>query len=34
LQAKTEYDVTINAEDIQQSETLNDLFRIIDERMG
>ncbi len=30
---KTEYDVTINAEDIQQSETVNDLFKIIEERM-
>lgn len=31
---KTEYDVTINAEDIQQSETVNDLFKIIEERMN
>jgi acyl carrier protein len=30
---KTEYDVTINAEDIQQSETVNDLFKIIDSRI-
>lgn len=31
---KTEYDVTINAEDIQQSETVTDLHEIIIKRLG
>jgi len=31
---KTEYDLSINAEDIQQSETVNDLYQIIQQRMG
>lgn len=30
---KTEYDVTINAEDIATSKTINDLFRIIETRV-
>ena len=30
---KTEYDVTINAEDIAKSKTVNDLFRIIESRV-
>ncbi len=31
---KTEYDVTINAEDIQQSETVQDLYQIIEARIA
>jgi acyl carrier protein len=31
---KTEYDVTINAEDIASSETVNDLFRIVQSRVS
>jgi acyl carrier protein len=30
---KTEYDVTINAEDIATSKTIEDLFRIIETRV-
>lgn len=30
---KTEYDVTINAEDIATSKTVDDLFRIIETRV-
>ena len=30
---KTEYDVTINAEDIASSKTVEDLFRIISSRV-
>ena len=30
---KTEYDVTINAEDIATSKTVEDLFRIIETRV-
>jgi acyl carrier protein len=30
---KTEYDVTINAEDIASSKTVNDLFLIIESRV-
>ncbi|TRZ70622.1 MAG: acyl carrier protein [Bacteroidetes bacterium] len=30
---KTEYDVTINAEDIATSKTIKDLFRIIETRV-
>ncbi len=30
---KTEYDVTINAEDIATSKTVEDLFRIIESRV-
>ena len=30
---KTEYDVAINAEDIQKSKTVNDLWSIIQERV-
>ena len=30
---KTEYDVTINAEDIATSKTVSDLFRIIESRV-
>jgi acyl carrier protein len=30
---KTEYDVTINAEDIATSKTIEDLFRIIEPRV-
>ena len=30
---KTEYDVTINAEDIASSKTVHDLFRIIESRV-
>jgi acyl carrier protein len=31
---KTEYDVVINAEDITKSKTVNDLFRIVKERVS
>jgi acyl carrier protein len=31
---KTEYDVTINAADITQSKTVNDLFQIIRQRVS
>ena len=31
---KTEYDVTINAEDITKSKTVNDLFKIVKERIA
>lgn len=30
---KTEYNVSINAEDIQKSKTVNDIFEIIKSRM-
>jgi acyl carrier protein len=30
---KTEYDVTINANDIAKSKTVNDLFNIVQERI-
>jgi acyl carrier protein len=30
---KTEYDITINAEDISKSKTITDLFRIIETRV-
>jgi acyl carrier protein len=30
---KTEYNVSINAEDIQKSKTVNDLFAIVKSRM-
>lgn len=30
---KTEYDVTINAEDIASSKTITDLFKIIEKRV-
>lgn len=30
---KTEYDVTINANDIATSKTVNDLFKIVEERI-
>lgn len=31
---KTEYDVTINAEDIATSKTVNDIYRIIESRVA
>jgi acyl carrier protein len=31
---KTEYDVTINAADIQKSKTVNDLYAIVTERIA
>lgn len=31
---KTEYDVTINAADITKSKTVNDLYRIIEQRIA
>lgn len=30
---KTEYNVSINAEDIQKSKTINDIFEIVKSRM-
>ena len=30
---KTEYDVAVNAEDITKSKTVNDLFKIVKERV-
>lgn len=30
---KTEYNVSINAEDIQKSKTVNDIFKIVKDKM-